>query len=76
MKITSKLSTYKFKHKLKYQDMSKSLDVSSQTVKNWCGTGKKLISRIRLEHAQRLVDYTNNYITLEDCGHYDKVGNN
>ena len=72
MKLQKKLRTYKFKSGLTYKQLSKRLGVSEQTVRNWCGKGKK-IKTILEKHSSKLEEETKGYITYKDCGYHASI---
>ena len=66
-KLAEKLRIYKAIHKVKNKDIALALGISKEHVSNWCrdNTCPEVLNSA---NAAGLVAFTENYITMKDCG--------
>lgn len=64
-----KLRTYLAVNKITKLEFAKMCGVSVQSIKNWCDTGGVPVKNMKHQYAVILVEKTNGYITMRDCGY-------
>lgn len=69
MNLAYKLRIFKIHENIKDADIARELDVSTQTIRDW--KSKRSPKKLKLEHAEALVTYTDGFICMKDCGYDD-----
>lgn len=64
-RLSARLAYFLFKNDIKKNVLAVELEVKPQTISNWLHKNRKP----QILVARKLVDYTNGYISLKDCGH-------
>lgn len=67
-KLPRKLRIFRARRGWKNSYIAEKMGVSLQSVVNWASE-KRCPAKIELHSAKRLVEITNGYVTLKDCGH-------
>lgn len=68
LKLPRKLRMFRVKKGWKNPTLAEKVGVCLQSVVNW-QSDKNCPAKIDIHSAKRLVEITNGYITLKDCGH-------
>lgn len=68
LKLPRKLRIFRAKTGLSNPEIAEKAGVCLQSIVNWM-SNKRCPAQIDIHNAKRLVEITNGYVTLKDCGH-------